>query len=100
MYVPMKKILFSLALTALVAGSALATDGGKGGDKNAKKAAAKKECSTATAEKKECAKPMAGGGHSCCASKNKTASLISPEKKDIEASVKIEEAKVEKKASL
>lgn len=69
----MKKILFALALTSFVSGAAFATDG----DKNAKKNVAKKEC---TAEAKaSCSKTMAAGAKpGCCASKNKTASLIAP----------------------
>lgn len=69
----MKKLLFVLALTSFVSGSALATDG----DKNAKKNAAKKECSAEA--KASCSKTMAAGAKpSCCASKNKMASLIAP----------------------
>lgn len=82
----MKKLLFALALTAFVGGPALAHDGEK--DKDAKKGA-KKECSAEA--KAGCSKSMAGGGKSCCASKNKTASLITP---------KAEEPKAEKKATL
>ncbi len=68
----MKKLLFALALTSFVSGAAFATDG----DKTAKKNAAKKECSAEA--KASCSKTMAGGGHSCCSAKNKTASLITP----------------------
>lgn len=70
----MKKLLFALALTSFIGGSAIASDG----DKTAKKNAAKKECSTEA--KASCSKTMAAGGAkpSCCASKNKTASLITP----------------------
>ncbi len=89
----MKKLLFALALTAFVGGTAVAHDG----DKNAKKTAAKKECSAEA--KASCSKSMttasAGGGKSCCAAKNKTASLITP--KAVES---VEEVKAEKKASL
>lgn len=83
----MKKLLFALALTAFVGGTAVAHDGDK--DKDAKKGA-KKECSTA--EKAACAKTA--GGHSCCASKNKTASLITPKAEEAKAE------KAEKKATL
>jgi hypothetical protein len=68
----MKKLLFALALTSFVAGSAVAHDG----DKTAKKGEAKKECTPAA--KASCSKEMAAGTKpSCCAHKNKTASLIS-----------------------
>ncbi len=81
----MKKLLFALALTAFVGGPALAShDSDK--DKDAKKGA-KKECSTEA--KSHCSKEMAGGGaKSCCASKNKTAMLITPKPEPKEAEAK------------
>lgn len=79
----MKKLLFILALTSFVGGSAMASDG----DKTAKKNAAKKECSTEA--KASCSKSMAaGGGKSCCASKNKTASLITPSTVEVKTEAK------------
>ncbi len=88
----MKKLLFALALTAFVGGTAVAHDG----DKDAKKGS-KKECSNA--EKAACSKTgstASAGGHSCCAKGNKTASLVSPK-----VSESKEEAKAEpKKATL
>jgi hypothetical protein len=84
----MKKLLFALALTAFVGSSAMAHDG----DKDAKKAAAKKECSAEA--KANCSKEMAVGAKpSCCAAKNKTASLIAPKPSTAEA-------RPEKKATL
>ena len=81
----MKKFLFALALTAFVGGPALASDN-TGKDKDAKKGA-KKECSAEA--KSHCSKEMAAGGtKSCCASKNKTAMLITPKPEAKEAEAK------------
>ena len=85
----MKKLLLALALTSFIGGSAIASDG----DKTAKKNAAKKECSVEA--KASCSKTMAAGAKpSCCASKNKTASLITPSPSAAETETKTEAKKV------
>ena len=83
----MKKLLFALALTAFVGTSAVVHDG----DKNAKKGA-KKECTPEV--KASCSKEMAVGAKpSCCASKNKTAALITPKPEAAAAAEKAETKK-------